>query len=145
MTKRYAICKILGDGQPPDGYYPAIFDVTIPVIGIKAFRTTPVIGLDASQTPAVPVASWCLVVAELVDGAKWSLLDDNDDVDLLPEYPLDAAVSAMHLPTRNGMAAAMQARGIDTSFIGAADGFRDVINHLGRIHEPAFDADSFAA
>lgn len=136
---RYAVCKILGDGQPPDGYYAAIRDVLVPGEGIQAFKFVPFLGLDP-QT-GNPVTPWCFVVAEPVPGADWGLVRNNADIDLLPEYPLDAAVTAMHLPTRAAMAAAMQARSIDTDFIGGADGFRDVVNHLGRIQEPAFEAD----
>lgn len=138
---RYAVCKILGDGQPPDGYYDAASSVTIPGLGIQAFRVARVIGID-SQT-GQPVAPWCLCLLDLVQGANWRLATDSADIDLLADYPLDAPVNAMHLPTRNAMIAAMQGRGIDTAFIGAADGYRDAINHLGRIHEPAFDADAF--
>lgn len=137
---RYAICRILGDGQPPDGYYAAIRDVLIPGAGIQAYHYTQQIGFGAGGELLHP---WVMVAANLVPGATWRLLEGNADVDLLPDYPLDAPASAIHLPTRDAMTAAMQARGIDTAFIGAADGFRDVLNYLGRMHEPLFNIDEY--
>lgn len=138
---RYAICRILGDGQPPDGYYAAINAVLIPGVGIQAYHTIQQIGIDTS-TGAL-LYPWCITASNLIPGATWGLISDNPDVDLLPDYALDAPFSGIDLPLRNATAAAMQARGIDTSFITAAMSYRDVIEHLGRMHEPLFSTDSF--
>lgn len=137
---RYAICRILGDGQPPKGYYLAIEDVLIPGEGIQAFNINRRFDIGSVADGTL---TWGLAAVELVPGATWRLLDGNQDVDLLPEYPVDAAVSAMHLPTRQAMTARMQARGIDTAFIGGADGFRDILSHLGLLHDSTFSVDEF--
>lgn len=140
MSKRYAVCKIVGDGQSADtAFRVALKDVVIPGEGIPAFNVVQFINLDP-QT-GQPVTPWGFCVARPIPGGNWNLARGNPDIDLLPEYPLDAAVEAMHLPTRQGMAVALVARNIATDFIGAADGFRDVVNHLGRTQEPAFEAD----
>lgn len=138
MSIRYSVCAILGDGQPPDGYYAAIRGVVDPVSGFQAYPTIQEIGFNPDGSLLFP---WALAASS---GETWALVSGNADITLLPDYPLDAAVSAMHLPTRNALGAALQARGIDVSVLGIADGYRDVINYLGRLHNPAFSVDNFS-
>lgn len=137
---RYAVSVIAGDGQPPDGYYAAAQDITIPVLGIKAFRVAKVIGLDGSGQLVAP---WCLCALDVVPGSTWALAEGASNVDLFPEHPLDSVFNSIPVATRNALLAAMQARGIDVGFIGPSDSMRDVILHLGQIHEANFDVDTF--
>lgn len=137
--KRYCICKIIGDGQNTEtAFRPAIVDVVDPITGFQAFNVSSVIATDP-QT-GHPIESWCLVIAA---GDNFKLVADNVDVDLLPEVDLDVKVSAIHTPTKLEMGTKLQARGIDTSFVGNADGYRDVIKHLGKLQSPDFDEKSF--
>lgn len=136
MSKRLYICKIVTDFTGT-GFQSAISDVVDPQTGMQAFTHVSVIGQNADGTLK---HSWCLTIAA---GQNHALTKNNPDIDPLPEFPLDTRMAAMHLPTRNAMAAKMQARGIDTVFINIADGFRDVVNHVGRLHSAGFDADNF--
>lgn len=94
------------------------------------------IKLNQDGTLAFP---WALCVVEAKNHA--ALLADPDIMGF-PVYALDAKVSAMHGPTKTAMVNALAARGINTAFIGSADGFREVIRTLGRMHNPAFDENS---
>lgn len=141
MAKRFYVCRIIGDGTPFGGsgpYRAAIEDVVDPQTGFQAFSLNTIISSDPNT--GEPLLPWCLVIA---DGARHSLVNGNPDIDPLPVFALDAKVSSMHTPTRNAMGAAMQARGINTAFVGTADGYRDVINGLGRLHNPTFDVADF--
>lgn len=138
MAKRYYIARVVQD--PTGAYGSAVANVVDPGTGMLAFATTSKIATDPNT--GLPLHDWCLTIAA---GPNHGVVAGNPDIDALPAYPLDARVSAMHTPTRNAMAARMQARGIDPAFIGLADGFRDVLDHLGRIHDPAFTVDDFDA
>lgn len=63
----------------------------------------------------------------------------DPDIVVLPQYALDAKVSAMHTPTKTAMVNALKRRGIPTDWIGNADGFREVIRTLGKMQNPGFD------
>lgn len=133
MSIRYAVCDIVDAGE--EGLRLAIAQVVDPATGFQAFNVTPFIAINPDGTLPLP---WGFAVAE---GDRWDLAAVAPGVTLLPSYPLDAAVSAMHLPTRIAMGQALQARGIAVASIATADGFRDVVNYLGRLVEPAFDVD----
>lgn len=137
--KKYYICKIIGDGLTPEtSFRPAIEDVLDPVTGMRAFSTANVIATD--PVTGVPIKPWALVIAT---GQKHGLVANHPDIDPLPDYPFDAKLSAMHVPTKNQMVVKMQIRGIDTSFVGNADGYRDVIRSIGRLHVLDFDENNF--
>lgn len=137
---RYYLCKIIGDGGPPPSgspYRAAIEDVIDPATGFAAFEFKRLIGTDESGQPLRP---WCLVHAR---GARHSLVIGNPDIDPLPVFGLDSKILSMHTPTKNKMGADMQARGINTAFVALSDGYRDVLTHLGKLHDPAFELDDF--
>lgn len=137
--KRYYICKVIGDGLTPESSLRSpIENVIDPITGAKAFGSVSVIATD--PITGQPVHPWTLTVAV---GQKHGLLSNHPDVDPLPDYPFDAKLSAMHLPTKTQMIEKMQLRGIDTGFITNADGFRDVIRTLGRRHVADFDENNF--
>jgi hypothetical protein len=85
------------------------------------------------------IDSWALCVVEADDHVG---LVKDPDIIVLPVYALDAKVSAMHTATRTALVNRLKARGIPTDFIGNADGFREVIRTIGRLHNPGFDEDS---
>lgn len=68
---------------------------------------------------------------------------NNPNMIPLPQVDLDIKMSAIHTATKNKLIAGMQSLGIDTSFIGNADGYRDVIRGIGRIINPSFDENNF--
>lgn len=141
--KRYAVCKIIGDGLTPEtAFRPAISDVTDPQTGFAAYNITSIIGNYPAGHPQAgqPTHDWCLVLAS---GDDFKLVEGNADIDLLPEVDLDVKVSAMHVPTKVEMGEKLVARGIDTSFVGNADGFREVIRQLGELQDATFDEKKF--
>jgi hypothetical protein len=136
--KRYAVCKVIGDGQAPEtAFRAAIEDVIDPTTGAKAFSTSTVLASNPDGTPKYP---WCLVVAT---GRRFDLAQTNPDIDLMPDLPLDVKISAMQTATKAAMTSKMQARGIDTSLVGNSDGYRDVIRALGQLHAPSFNENAF--
>lgn len=135
--KRYYVCRVLGDGTYSNPYRPAIADTIDPKTGIKAFAMALVMATNQDGSPKLPR---CLVIAA---GQDHALVRNHADIDALPDYPLDVKVSAMNAATKAAAFARLQARGIDVSNLGQADGFRDFIRELGRQHEPTFSEDSF--
>ena len=84
------------------------------------------------------IEDWALCVVDSEDHA--GLIKDPDII-AFPQYALDAKVSAMHTATKTAMVNRLKAKKIPTDFIGNADGFREVIRTIGRLHNPAFDED----
>jgi hypothetical protein len=66
---------------------------------------------------------------------------------MLPDYPLDAKVNAMHQPTKVAMRNRLSARGVATEVMDNADGFRDIIEYIARVklNNAGFSADNFDA
>lgn len=130
MSKRYYISPIVGDGTEENSFRPKVADYPVKWVGI--IPSDPVTGL--------PLFAWTLV---LVEAQNHGQLISDGAIDPMPEFPLDGKVSAIHNATKNDMLARLQARGIDTTFIGNADGYRDVIRGVGRHLEPTFDENNF--
>lgn len=124
--KRYYISPIIGDGSEFDPFRPKIADYGVSWVGV--IPNDPATGL--------PLFSWCLVRVEAINHGV--ILADNT-IDALPDFPLDGKVSAINTATKNRMMTALANRGIDTSFVGNSDGYRDVIRGVGRVLEPSFD------
>jgi hypothetical protein len=87
---------------------------------------------------------YCLCVVNVKNHVA---LAAKRDVDLLPEFPLDSKVGAMHQATKLALRARLVARGLPGSVTDNADGFRDILNHVARtaLANPGFDADNFSA
>jgi len=136
--KRYYVCDIIGDGQSPEtAYRPAIADIVDPQTHLRAFEISVESKVNPDGTPALP---WCLVIAA---GQNHALADGVQGIDGLPDYPLDVRLSAMHTPTKLAAFARLSARGVDTTSLSNADGYRDVVRTLGRLHNSIFDEDAF--
>lgn len=128
MSKRYYVCDIIGDGIE-EPFRPKVDDFGVNWVGqIKS---------DANGLPEIP---WAIVLVATNNHAQ---LQNVPGITPLPDFPLDGKVSAMHVPTKNSMVAALQARGIDTSFVGSADGYRDTIRGLGLLLSSNFDENKF--
>lgn len=71
-------------------------------------------------------------------------IPNDPRVDMLPDYSLDAKVSAMHAPTLSAMKQAMSKRGISTGFLDdRVDGFREVVRAIGQAINPGFNESYF--
>lgn len=127
--KRYYLSPIVGTGDETDPYRPKVADYGVNWVGV-------IPSLPTGQ----PAFSWALVLVEAVNHGK--ILADAA-IDALPDFPLDGKVSAIQTATKNRMLEAMTARGINTSFVGSADGYRDVVRGIGRALEATFDENHF--
>jgi hypothetical protein len=134
--KRYAICDIIGTGTELDPYRPAIENV-----GERNYVSLiPTENDPQSPNYGKPKGTKCLVRLATNNVAR---LVGATGVDLLPDFALDAKVSAMHTPTRVLMRAMLQRRGLNPGWLDNADGFRDVVRNIGQALEPAFDENFF--
>lgn len=92
----------------------------------------------------IPAQGWGLSIVDVGLAGRATVPVPNDpDVFALPEHGLDTKVQAMHGPSRAAMTSWIQSLGVATDFIQAADGYREVIRHLGRIGKPDFDETTF--
>lgn len=100
--------------------------------------------------------SYNLIADEQVVGADCFLIvstknhrafEGKPDAIMLPDYPLDAKVNAMHQATKVAMRGRLVNRGIPADVMDNADGFRDVVEYICRVklNNPGFSADSFDA
>lgn len=127
--KRYYISPIIGDGTEFNPYRAKIADYGVATVSVIA-----------SDPTGKPLLSYALA---LVSATNHGRILADAAIDALPDFPLDGKVSAINTATKNAMIAKLQARGIDTSFIGNADGYRDVIRGIGQAIEPAFNENNF--
>ncbi|MBA3622931.1 MAG: hypothetical protein H0W48_00375 [Methylibium sp.] len=129
--KRYYLCDVIGDGQ--DAEPTATTGPFRPAVADKGVLWAGVIPTGPDGRPLKP---WCLVI---VDAPNHAPVLADQRVDRLPDFPLDGKVSAVNAATKTAMLNAMTKRGIDTSFVTGADGYRDVIRGIGRSLDAAFD------
>lgn len=128
--RRYYISTIIGDGSEFDSFRPKIADYGVSWVGI----------IPSDPTTGQPLFPWTLVLVEAINHA--AILADKA-IDALPDFSLDGKVSAINTGTKNNMISALQARGIDTAFIGRSDGYRDVIRGIGKVLDPNFNTNQF--
>lgn len=83
----------------------------------------------------------------LVAGVKHKNLIADAELVPLPMVSHDIKVSSIHTPTKLAAKAAIKGLGFTDAEIESvftnADGFRDVVEHFGRLNNPAFNADDF--
>jgi hypothetical protein len=93
-------------------------------------------------TDGQPDAPFCLMI---VQAKNHQALNSVPSVYLMPEFPLDAKVSAMHGPTRTQLRNRLQQVGINTSQFDGTDGYRDVLTLIAvnRLGNTGFNADAF--
>jgi len=131
-VKRYYLCPIIGAGTDLDPYRLAIQDYPDTPFEMGEIPVDPETG--------IPTVKWGLV---LVGGKYHGKFVKDAHMKPLPDYPLDGKVSGIHTLTKNKMLSDMESLGIDTAFVGNADGYREVIRGLGRQINPGFDENDF--
>lgn len=129
MVKRYYVSNIIGNGTDEDPFRPKVADYGVSWVGS--------IPTDAN---GIPVYADCLTV---VNAEDHSALRKDAAIDAMPDFPLDGKVSAIQTSTKNAMMTALAVRGFDTSNLGNADGYRDVIQAIGQQRDPLFNVDKF--
>lgn len=144
--KRYAVCKIYGNGDDPPQpwtpttgpFRPAIYDIKDN--GLQAFSVSVEMPPADPQT-GIPQGDWCLVVAT---GKDFRAADQHADIDLLPDFPLSGKLAAVGVVARNRAMNKLTSRGINVSQLSLADGYGEMIRALGQklradFHEHSFD------
>lgn len=133
MAKRYYICDIIGDGSEEEGaagmFRPAVAD--FPVDWVASIET----GLDGK-----PIHTDCVVLVNTEDHTQ---LRKDNRIDPLPDFMLDGKLSAINATTKSAMINALRRRGFTTEGIDNADGYRDVLQQIGRQRSAAFNIDKF--
>ena len=123
MAKRYYLCDVVAK-QQEDGS-------TANVAVIADYDVSFVAVTGSGQ-------ALCLVNAD----NHTQLLNDNR-IDALPIFPLDAKISAMHITSKNEMMSNLTKRNFSTGLISPDDGYRDVIKNIGKSLTLAFDENNF--
>ena len=126
--KRYYICDVIGDGTWENPYRPAIADDAIGYVG----------DIKSDPQTGAPLLPWCLVLVAAPDHTKLS----KPGRDALPDFPLDGKTNAINASAKAQMNSVFARRNI-TLDVNAKDGYRDVINGLGKIINPNFDSNNF--
>mgnify|MGYP001585652372 CR=1 FL=1 len=129
MAKRYYLSPVIGDGSEDNPVRAKVKDY-----GVSQAPVIP------SGPDGMPLFNWCLVVVNTVNHAP--LLADVA-IDALPDVPLDLKVNSIHTSARQAMVSALTKRGIDTSIITQADGYRDVIRGIGQVLQANFNENNF--
>jgi hypothetical protein len=135
MTKRYYVSKILGDGSEENPYRPAVADHGVNWSGSIATDEN-----EASPNYGKPLFADCLVIVATSNHAK---LRNDPNISALPDFALDGKVSSINTVTKNAMIAALKKRGFSTSDVANTDGFRELLQSIGRQRDPKFNVDNF--
>ena len=127
--KRYCIAKIVGKGTEFDPFRSSIQNHSDVHYEFGEIVVDPNTGQ--------PTHSFVLAIVET---ASLSRLMKDDDIDVLPDFPLDGKMSAMQGNTKSAMTATLAKYGVS---IRGSDGFRDAIRAVGRVIKPDFDENDF--
>lgn len=129
MSKRIYLSRIIGDGTENNPYRPAVQDHGVNYSGSML-----------SDPDGKPLHGECLVIVATSNHAK---LRNDPNLDPLPDFPMDGKVSSINTATKNAMIVALQKRGFSTSGVSNTDGFRELVQSIGRQRDPAFNIDNF--
>lgn len=135
--KRYYISPIIGDGSADNPYRSAIDELLERkrLIGRCSVTMPP-----ADPQTGRPLGTWCLVV--LASQNHLNALFDSR-LDALPDVPLDVATSAVGSAQRTAFEQALARRGISIGSLWGNEGWRSVIDRLGKKLDLNFSPDAF--
>lgn len=115
-------------------------------------RSDPDLGTVREPAVASYPVNWSAVISDSKDYALVVVAAKNhaplladSRIRALPDFPLDAKVQAMQAATKSAMRGLLSARGVPTSVLDNADGYRDAIRGIGRVLDNAFDENNFDA
>lgn len=147
MSQRYYLCPLVqnskGQWVPSIKDNPAFVNQGDPD-GQGGFVPPNFSIITSGFTSGQPDVTWCLLVTSVKNHQSVAALSD---VFLMPDYPLDAKMNAMQSGTKAAMESALSARGIPSSSLSSADGYRDVMHEIGRnrLANAGFNVDAFNA
>lgn len=129
MSKRYYLSDLIGAGDHLDPIRPAVADLGVNWVG--AIESGP---------DGRPLYADCIV---MVNTPNHAVLRSDPRIDSLPDFPLDGKLSSINAPTKSAMDAALTRRGFNLTGINSSDGYRDVLQKIGKQRSAAFDIDKF--
>ncbi len=132
MPQRYYLCPVVLDDRGRR---------------VPSIKLEPEFANDENASMTVVIHDTEDIALCVVNIRNHAALAAKSGVDILPDFPLDSKVGSMHQATKLAMRARLVARGIDAAVTDNADGFRDIVNHIGRtrLGNAGFDADNFSA
>lgn len=130
MAKRYYLCDILGDGSEANPYRPAVTD-----LGVNQVAVYPPQNPDGSYS-----RPHCLALVATPNHV--GLRGRSPQIDPLADVSLDVKTSAINVAAKTAMEAALSRRGFTVTFAGK-DGYRDVIDAVGKELDLNFSVDNF--
>jgi hypothetical protein len=135
MSKRYYITRIIGDGSEDNPYRGK---VSLYNVG----QATSIPSDDDPESPnyGKPLYEYGL---SLVNTADHTALAADPEIDALPDFPLDGKFMGISEVVRSAMLSSLQARGYSVTGINDVDGYRDVIEWIGKQREACFNIDNF--
>ena len=129
MSKRYYLCDIIGDGlEPETAFRPAIAE----------YSNNWIASIPTNSNGQPSGSSVLTMVAE----HNHAVLRGKPGVDQMPDFPLDGKVSSINANAKKVMDTAIANRNIpvDTN---SADGYRSVLDQIGKSIDLNFDIDNF--
>lgn len=132
MAKRYVMSTLV---EHPDPFGQV---TTLPFVVTQNPSGVAIIFPTNNQGNYVKNWAFCIVADRNIGRI---IADSRNHV--LPDFPLDGKISALHTPTKNQMLRDMEARGINTDFVRNADGYREVIRAIGRALQEFFNENFF--
>jgi len=129
MSKRFYICKIVGDGSETNSYRPKVADYPVKWAG-----------MIPSNPDGTPKYGFAFVIAATLDHTQ--LLADPQ-IKGIPELSLDAQLSSLTKATRDRLLAYFDAEGIDRTGLTLQSTMRQVLRRIGRHLEPDFSENRF--
>lgn len=134
MAKRWIISNIVADQDPDLGTFYRMAIQRYPNLHY-AFGEIP-----SDPVTGLPTKTFGFALVASADMARFK---DDPEIDVLPDFPLDGKIAAMHGPTKTALKAMLTKHGIASSYADNADGFRDVIRAIGKEINTTFVEDSF--
>jgi len=132
--KRWVLSKIVSDPEPGLGNVYRMAIQRYPDLDF-AFGEIPV-----DPDTGIPTKLYGFALIASKNMARFA---GDPNIDVLPDFPLDGKISAMHGPTKAAMLENFVRYGIPTGIVNNADGFRDVVRGIGRTINASFVEDAF--
>lgn len=129
MSKRFYICKVIGDGTEDNPYRPKVADYPVSWSGMLP-----------SNPDGTPKYGFTFVIAATQDHT--ALLADPQ-IKGMPELSLDAQIGSLSKDLRDKMLAYFDEEGIDRTGLNLQSTMRDVLRRVGKHLEAAFDENRF--
>jgi hypothetical protein len=130
MSKQYYICEIIGDGSDFNPYRPAVADSNVSWTA----------SIPSDPTTGVPLYENCLAI---VGTSNHGVLNNNSKIDALPDFPMIGKLSAMQGKAKADMDTMLTKRGFSTANVQASDGYKDLLQAIGKQRDTAFDISIF--